>query len=382
MYFVDVLLKNLLRRKTRSLLTLTGVSLAVTATILLLAVAWGYVESAANHYAASQVDILVVRAGVAERITSSLHADLADRMRRLPGIARVDGRLTEMVSLGNGSLLGVPLHGLDPQGFAIAHYSLAQGTPLGPGDRRVVLLGSGLAAALGKSPDAQVDLEGTAFRVAGVFQTGDALESNTAIATLADVQELTDRPGRVSEFQIQVSPQAAEPAAVRKLCQAIEALGDQAGRPLGLKALPMRDFVASDTETGLLQAMAQGTSLVAIFLSSLGVLNTMLMSVAERTKELGVLRAIGWSRRLILRMILGESLLLCTGGVAIGSLVAWGAVRGLAAWSFTQTLVQAGLPWAAVAAGATVGIVAAVLGAVYPALRATRVDPTEALHYE
>ena len=325
MRFAEILVKNLLRRKARSLLTMAGVSLAVAATVVLLTIAWGYSDSAVSHYAASQVDVLVVRAGVAERITSSLSARLADRLRELPGVAKVDGSLTEMVSLGDGSLLGVPLHGLDPSGFAMAHYAVTRGRALGPGDRHTIILGAGLATALGKSPGDNVDLEGIVFSIAGVFQTGDALESNTAVATLGDLQELMDRPGQVSEFQIQVSPAAADPTAVRQLCGTMEGLADAAGNPLGFKAMPMRDFVASDTETGLLLGMAKGTSAIAIFLSSLGVLNTMLMSVIERTRELGILRAVGWSRALIVRLILGESLVLSLSGVVLGTALAWGS---------------------------------------------------------
>ena len=272
MRFAEILVKNLLRRKARSLLTMAGVSLAVAATVVLLTVAWGYSDSAVSHYAASQVDVLVVRAGVAERITSSLSARLADRLRELPGVAQVDGSLTEMVSLGDGSLLGVPLHGLDPSGFAMAHYVVTHGRALDPSDRHTIILGAGLATALGKSPGDNVDLEGTVFSIAGVFQTGDALESNTAVATLGDLQELMDRPGQVSEFQIQVAPAAADAIAVRQLCGTMEGLADAAGNPLGFKAMPMRDFVAADTETGLLLGMAKGTSAIAIFLSSLGVL--------------------------------------------------------------------------------------------------------------
>jgi len=382
MHFAEILVKNLLRRKTRSLLTMAGVSLAVASTVVLLTVAWGYSDSAVNHYAASQVDVLVVRAGVAERITSSLSARLADRLRELPGVAQVDGSLTEMVSLGDGSLLGVPLHGLDPSGFAMAHYIVTHGRTLEPSDRHTIILGAGLATALGKSAGRNVDLEGTVFSIAGVFQTGDALESNTAVATLGDLQELMDRPGQVSEFQIRVAPAAADAIAVRQLCETIEGLAGAGGDPLGLKAMPMRDFVAADTETGLLQGMAKGTSAIAIFLSSLGVLNTMLMSVMERTRELGILRAVGWSRALIVRLVLGESLLLSLLGVVLGSACAWGAVCVLARCSFTQTLVTSGLAPAAVLAGAAVGLLAGVAGAAYPAYRATGVEPTEALRYE
>lgn len=382
MRFGEILVKNLLRRKARSLLTMAGVSLAVAATVVLLTIAWDYSASAVSQYAASHVDVVVVRAGVAERITSSLNARLADRLRELPGVAKVDGSLTEMVSLGDGSLLGVPLHGLDPSGFVMAHYVVTRGRALGPGDRRTVLLGAGLATALAKSPGDNVDMEGTKFSVAGVFQTGDALESNTAIAGLGNLQELMDRPGQVSEFQIQVSPAVADPTAVRQLCRAIEGLSDAGGSPLGFKAMPMRDFVASDTETGLLLAVARGTSAIAIFLSALGVLNTMLMSVIERTRELGILRAIGWSRALIVRLILGESLVLCLSGVVLGTAFAWGGVFILGRCSLTETLVPPGLIPAAVAVGTAVGVLAGIAGAAYPAYRATGVDPTEALRYE
>ncbi|MGA2257009.1 MAG: ABC transporter permease [Thermoguttaceae bacterium] len=382
MRFAEIVVKNLLRRKARSLLTLAGVSIAVAATVVLLTVAWGYSDSAVSHYAASQVDVVVVRAGVAERITSSLSASLADRLRELPGVAKVDGSLTEMVSLGDGSLLGVPLHGLDPSGFAMAHYVVARGRALGLGDRHAIILGAGLATALGKSPGDDVDLEGIKFSIAGVFQTGDALESNTAVATLTDLQELMDRPGQVSEFQIQVSSAAADPTAVRQLCGAMEDLVDATGNPLGFKAMPMRDFVAADTETGLLLGMARGTSAIAILLSSLGLLNTMLMSVVERTRELGILRAVGWSRALIVRLILGESILLSLSGVVLGTTLAWGILFILSRYSFTQTLVPSGLTPAAAAVGATVGLLAGIAGAAYPAYRATGVDPTEALRYE
>ena len=382
MRFAEILVKNLLRRKARSLLTLSGVSIAVAATVVLLTVAWGYSDSAASHYAASQVDVVVVRAGVAERITSSLSASLAVRLLALPGVANIDGRLTEMVSLGDGSLLGVPLHGLDPTGFAMAHYAVTRGRTLGTGDRHTIILGAGLATALGKLPGDNVNLEGTTFAIAGIFQTGDALESNTAVATLADLQELMDRPGQVSEFQIQVLPAAADPTAVRQLCKAIEGLAASSGTSLGFKAMPMRDFVAADTETGLLLGMARGTSAIAILLSSLGLLNTMLMSVIERTRELGILRAVGWSRALIVRLILGESILLSLSGVAVGTACAWGVLLILSGYSFTRSLVPSGLTPAAVAVGAAVGLLAGIAGAAYPAYRATGIDPTEALRYE
>ena len=103
--------------------------------------------------------------------------------------------------------------------------------------------------------------------------------------------------------------------------------------------MPMRQFVSTGTETQLMTAMALGTSVIAIGLTLLGILNTMWMSVLERTQEIGVLRAIGWSRQRVMRMILGESLLLAGGGAVVGVLAAWLLVSGLSELSAVRGFV-------------------------------------------
>ena len=124
---------------------------------------------------------------------------------------------------------------------------------------------------------------------------------------------------------------------------------DPGGRSLGCKAVPTRQFVQTDSETRLASAMAWGTSVIAVR-AVVGTLNTMLMSVLERTRELGLLRAVGWSRARVVRLILGESLL-------IGSSARRGGpgrrllVRALAAWSFTRNCVHPNLSPSAVGLG-------------------------------
>lgn len=382
MLFAEVILKNLLRRKTRTVLTAVGLGAAVATTTALLSIAWAYADSATDYYASRKVDIVVVRAGVAERITSSLNGGLAKSLAALPGVAEVDGSLTEMVSLGARTLVGIPLHGLDPNGVAIRRLSIAQGSVFGTTDRHVVLLGASLARAIGKEAGQTVPIEGTEFRIAGIFNTDNALESNTAAAPLWDVQELMGRPGQVSEFQLRLAPTVVSSGDVSRLCTQIEALRDLSGRSLGFKALPTRQFVNSDTETRLTAAMAWGTSIIAVMLSVVGTLNTMLTSVLERTKELGILRAIGWTRARVVRMVLGESLILGLAGASLGALAAALLVWRLAEWSFTRNFVHPTLSPSAVAWGVCLTLVAAMMGAFYPAYRGASVAPTEALRFE
>jgi putative ABC transport system permease protein len=379
MLFVEVIAKNITRRKTRTVLTAAGLAAAVAATTTLLNVAWAFARSSADSYTTRNVDIVVVRAGVAERITSSLNATLAARLSELPEIAGVDGSLTEMVSFGQQTLVGIPLHGLDPAGFAVGRLNVVSGRALKKNDRHTVLLGSGLARALKKQAGQSVEIEKATFHIAGVFETDNVLESNTAAAPLADVQDLMDRPGQVSEFQLRVVPAADNGPAIQTLCRKIESLSDDKGRSLGFKALPTGQFVQTDMETRLTAGLAWGTSVITVILSLVGMLNTMLMSVLERTRELGILRAIGWTRGRVVRLILGESLVIGLTGSLFGALVAAVFLQFLARWSFTRNIVQPHLSASAVLSAVALMLAAAVAGSCYPAYRGASVAPTEAL---
>jgi putative ABC transport system permease protein len=382
MLFIELVFHNVLRRRTRSALTIAGIAVAVAATSGLLSIAWRYAASAHEYYQSRGVDIVVVRAGVAERITSSLRIDSASQLRALPGVAAVDGSLTEIVSLGGSSLIGIPLHGCDPAGFAADQLVLQAGRLLQAGDRRVVVLGAGLAESLHKQAGQPLDIEGTQFEIVGVFEGATAIESNSLVAPLADVQQLMDRPDQVSEFQLRATPEANSHDGVRRLCQQIEALRDDRQQPCGFKAQPTRDFVNSDTETRLAGAMAYGTSAIAVGLSILGMLNTMLMSVFERTKEIGILRAIGWPHGRVLKLILSESLLLAICGAGVGLAAAASLLQMLSAWSATQALVDRTLSLDAAICGLLLAVAASLVGSLYPAYRGASVPCTEALRYE
>ena len=379
MVFLEVIAKNIARRKTRTVLTAVGLAAAVAATTTLLNVAWAFSRSATDSYTSRNVDIIVVRAGVAERITSSLNATLADRLAKLPEIAGINCSLTEMVSFGQHTLVGIPLHGLDPSGFAVGRLNVVSGRPLKKDDRHTVLLGSGLARALKKQAGQSVEIEKTPFHIAGVFETDNVLESNTAAAPLADVQELMDRPGQVSEFQLRVIPAADNGPAIQALCHKIESLHDEQSRSLGFKAMPTGQFVKSDMETRLTTGLAWGTTVITVILSLVGMLNTMLMSVLERTRELGILRAIGWTRGRVIRLILGESLLIGLSGSVVGAVCAALCLQLLAEWSFTRNIVQPGLSANAVLCAIALMLAAALAGSCYPAYRGASVAPTEAL---
>ena len=205
MLFSEVIFKNLRRRWARTLLTVLGLAVAVTATTTLWNIAWGYADTAQEFYSDRGVDIVVVRAGVANRLTSSLKSELATRLKAVPGVEDVDGSLTEMVSVGKAILIGIPLRGLIPGGFTIAKLPIGQGRSLQPKDQGVVIIGNGIAATLNKRPGDSLDVEGKEFQVVGIIDAGNPFDANCIITPVGDVQALMGRPGTISEFQVRAT---------------------------------------------------------------------------------------------------------------------------------------------------------------------------------
>jgi putative ABC transport system permease protein len=208
--------------------------------------------------------------------------------------------------------------------------------------------------------------------VVGIYETGLAYEEIGVVIGLREAQSLIGKPRQVMYYGIKLrNPERAE--AVRDELAA---------------AFPDIDFALTadiaESLSGLrvVKEMVGTISFLAVFIGGVGMLNTMLMSVLERTREIGVLRALGWRRRYVLGMILQESLVLgAVGGVCgiflglglTGLLLLVPGMFGAIEPVYTpQLFVQA----------MVIALIAGALGGLYPAWRATRMRPVEALRYE
>ena len=128
--------------------------------------------------------------------------------------------------------------------------------------------------------------------------------------------------------------------------------------------------------------MAWVTSAVALVIGAVGMLNTMIMSVFERTREIGILRAIGWGRWRVVRMILTESILLSLAGGVVGAGGAIALVRVLANQPAVAGMVSGDVAPIVIAQGFAIALCVGLLGAAYPAYRGAQLLPTEALRHE
>ncbi len=142
------------------------------------------------------------------------------------------------------------------------------------------------------------------------------------------------------------------------------------------------EFAESMPDMEAADAMLGGISFLAILIGGLGVMNTMLMAVLERTREIGVLRALGWRRKSVLGLIMRESLLLGLLGGFLGVPVALMFAYSMKLVEmYSDVLDPIWTPDIFIRA-VLVAVFLGLVGGLYPALRATRLEPVEALRYE
>ena len=382
MRFSTLIIKNLLRRKTRTALTAVGVSLSIGTMVALLGIAEGFNQSFAEVYQKRGIDMVVVQAGTADSLASYLDERVGKLLERLSGVNSVTPGLVDLVAFKEAGMFAVPVSGRKPDSLLSNDLKILRGRRLQVGDKQAVLLGMILAKNLGKQTGDSVAIGGQEFQVVGVYESFSTFENGSAVMPLKELQRLKGRLHQVTGFLLVLNGSGDKSALVDSLHYKIEEMKDEQGRSLNLAAHSTQDHVGSAMQVRIARAMALLTSIIALFIGSIGMLNTMTTAVLERTREIAILRAIGWRKSRVIRMVLGESLLLCISGAVNGILTAIITTRLMSSLPAVNGLLGKHIPGSVILEGFLLAILVGLIGGVSPAYRAARLLPTEGLRHE
>jgi putative ABC transport system permease protein len=383
------LLRELSRRRLRTTLTILGITIGIWALVVFSSMANkinALVEGGSQYYA----DKIIVTDGSSFG-AAPMSLDSADAIRNLDGVAAVDAQIQLMWDEEASASFGVPdlivgaIPGAD-EGQEDFQLEIATGRMLTPEDEGdLVVLGSTLATEYGVAAGDTIEIRGRDFEVVGTLQPTLTAPDTTGIVPLDAAQELfvETLPPLITDAvdadelvnQIIVYPEAGVDA--EDLAADIEAAVDNSATLTGEQ---FDEVIGSST--AIFNAIIIGVAIISLVVGGLSVINTMAMSVAERTREIGIKRAIGGSRGRIVRALVAEAGIIGLIGGLIG--LALGAVvvvlaneAGRASGTVLFDLTPSTALFA-VAFSTILGMLAGVI----PAWSAARLDPVSALRYE
>jgi putative ABC transport system permease protein len=370
MTFLSIVMRGLVRRPVRTGLTLVGISIGIAAVVALVGLAWGYEKSMVKHLDVMGVDLVVsnMSGGI---LPKTYDESLQGKIAKLPKVAETTGVLMQLLSIEDAPMMMVS--GREWDGFTWKMLKVIEGRLPKDGTEPAVVLGRLAAEVLKKKVGDTIQIEANELPVVGIVDGQAVVENGAIILSLKVFQEASGNQGKVNFIDIRLTPNTTKPE--------IAALCDQVKRifPEG-RAMVANEVVGTSQGFRIARAMSWSTSLLAIMVGVLGVMNTMLMTVFERTHEIGILLAVGWKRRRVVYMVLCESALLgLLGGITGVTLGAVGlkvmettpAIRGLLEPDLSPKLFLISI---------AIAVVVGVISGLYPAWRSSRLSPSLALH--
>ena len=386
MSFLSLVVKNPFRNKTRSSLAIVGIAIGIMVIVALGMVTGGLKNSTQSTLKAGAAEVTVIQAGSngfgsSASINDSYVADLLNvsGVKDTAGTLRASNTSTGTTNSNSSQAgfggEGITITGIDSNKLSLAGVDSVNGTAFTNSSTNEVIIGKTEAQSLNKTVGDTINLYGKDFTITGTFETGNFMTDNGIMMPLSTLQNLTSNDGKVSDILVKVTDNAN----VTSVSQSIEnAYPNQLSTTTAASSADRINQGLSFIDTA-----SWAISLLAIFIGAVGVINTMIMTVYERTREIGVLKAVGWKDRRILGMILGESIVLTLIAFVVGTVIAIVGVEVLLTLvPSVGGIIKPSFAIDIFLRAFAVAFIVGVIGGLYPAYRASRLSPTEALRYE
>jgi putative ABC transport system permease protein len=398
---LQVALGAIRANKLRSFLTALGIVIGVGAVITMVALGTGARKAVQAQIESLGTNLLTIypgqgfhrgragadRAAITSDDAAALHEDATGFSAIVPEL-----RANRQVKYGNQNL-NVSVTGTVPEYVLVNRFDVQVGRMFSVGDdesrKRVAALGYAIPNMLGTTPELLI---GKSISIGGIpFEIVAVLGEKGAQGSWRNPDEIVLIPLQTAQFRLMgtdrlgsITVEVADPNSITIAMLEIErimrrehAIGP--GADNDFQILRRAQFLATledttQTFTWLLASIAA----VSLLVGGIGIMNIMLVSVTERTREIGVRKALGATRQNIMLQFLIEAVVLCMLGGVLGIVVGSGGAVALSRLANWNTLLSAGAIIIAFSFSALVGI----FFGLWPARRAARLDPIEALRYE
>jgi putative ABC transport system permease protein len=362
-----MIVQNILHRPLRTLITVIGIAVEVTLVILVVGLTTGLMSESAKRTEGVGADVMVQPPSASVFMAFSgapMPIAIANKLEQLNYVQAVAPVLVQFNSVNGLDIV----YGIDNNTFRSVSggFVLLRGHDLqGPRDILVDdIYAKGKKIRVGQT----LHILETDFKVAGIVEHGKGARLFVQLPTL---QEMSGAHDKASIFFIKADRTDHAPAVTDEVKQLLP----------GYEVRPLKDFISLMTSSNIpglgvfiniMIAIAVAVGFLVIFLS-------MYTTIIERTREIGVLKALGASKAYIVEIILSETTLLSLVGIVVGVGLSF-LLRFIFINAFPSMTILITPRWVLIAGG--IAILGGLLGASYPAWMASRKDPVEALAYE
>ncbi|MEA3430434.1 MAG: ABC transporter permease [Nanoarchaeota archaeon] len=391
MDFVLLTWKNLKSRKMRSWLTIIGVIIGIAAIVSLFLISQGLQNAVEQQFEKMGVkNIRVVPGGLTGPPTGALRMDIdiKDNIERVKGVDYVDSVLmaNAEVELGKETLFFSIISydtDLGEEGFVDMDIEPLEGRLLQKGDRDVVLLGWTIAKdAFDKEIFAKnsIVVEGRKMKIVGVLEKTGTIDESVYMP-LETAQDLLGIYNEINVFVVNIKDGIDITNVAEDIRHELERDLDESEFTV---YTPEQLLNQINDILGIIQIVLVGIAAVSLLVGAIGIMNAMFTSVLERTREIGVMKAIGAKNRDILLIFLIESGFIGLFGGVIGAIIGVVLAKvvqvGAAAFNFSLLLII--IDWRVIVFSLVFAFFVGVISGIVPALKAAKLQPVDALRYE
>jgi putative ABC transport system permease protein len=357
---------NIRSRPTRTFISVLAVALGVIIMLIVGGIVSGTLNDSLNRTVSMGADYIFQPEGSSPFYAftaATLNAKLAGVLAKTPGVAAVAPVLSKFNSSDFGLIFGVDLATFNQFPGKL---QILSGKASLQGDE--VIVDKLFADAKKLSPGMPLTILNRTFTVSGICRPGAVVRVFVPLKTL---QELNSTPDNVTIMFIKASPKANVEQVYRELKRSFPNYALARASDSNLLMANMR-------LPGLNEFRATIVA-VSMLLSFMVILLAMYTTIFERTREIGILKSIGASRKFIVGMILKESVMICGLGTLLGIIISE-VIRKIVIVIYPT--LQVSMTINDLAKGVVLGLLAGILGALYPAYKAAKMDPVKALSYE
>ncbi|HLC84189.1 MAG TPA: ABC transporter permease [Candidatus Nanoarchaeia archaeon] len=401
--YAKIALRNLRMRSKRTWLTMIGIFIGIAAVVALTSLGQGLEQAIIGEFSAVGGDKIFIQAKSAGfghpgfQKSGQVGEDDIDVVKRVNGVLDVGGQIFRPATIEFSDeqvvqyIASVP----DDESYDLIiesqSYKIMEGRMVRRTDKGKVMIGKDyvMQDIFKTKPRVgnKLKINGQSFEIVGILErTGDPGADRAIVASIEDVREILDIEDEFNYLVVRVSPSMDPEDAVEPLTRAMR-------RDRGLKE-GKEDFQI-ETATQLIESFKNilvvvqmvliGIACISLLVGGIGIMNTMYTSVLERTKEIGIMKAIGARNSDVLSIFLIESGLLGMAGGAIGVVIGASLskfVEILGQQVLDTTLLKAQFPWYLIVGALVFSFVIGTLSGILPARQASHLKPVDALRYE